>query len=239
MLNKKAIGPVVATALLLVVAVISVVSFGSWFNTFSSSTFVDVEQKSEIGTSLEIETLVGNTLYVDSPSDNFAVKRIEVGGVNCNININLSKGMNNISIESCLDLVETSTASIVLTSDKGVIEKQVFLEEVSITPVISLDTTPNPFNFSDHSEYGCSFEYITPEVTIDGFDGPLLFSIAPSVYLTEISVNGGSWIENSTNINPGDSISIRLTSSGVENGVDVTINLGDYTTLFEVTLSCA
>ena len=44
--NKKVISPVVATALLLVVAVMAVVGFSGWFSSFQSGINSDVEQNS-------------------------------------------------------------------------------------------------------------------------------------------------------------------------------------------------
>jgi len=43
--SKKAISPVVATALLLVVAVVAVVGFQAWFNTYNTSLNSKVEQQ--------------------------------------------------------------------------------------------------------------------------------------------------------------------------------------------------
>lgn len=67
-INKNGISPVVATALLIVVAVISAISFQNWFQFFSSSTFSDIEQKSTINTGniLTIESLNNNILYLKS-----------------------------------------------------------------------------------------------------------------------------------------------------------------------------
>lgn len=65
--NKKAISPVVATALLLVVAVVAVVGFQTWFNTYQSGLNVKVEQQSASGSALTIERLEasGNaTIYI-------------------------------------------------------------------------------------------------------------------------------------------------------------------------------
>lgn len=59
--NKKAISPVVATALLLVVAVVAVVGFQTWFNTYQSGLNTKVEQESAAGSSLTIERLEGTT----------------------------------------------------------------------------------------------------------------------------------------------------------------------------------
>jgi len=53
MYSKRAISPVVATALLLVVAVVAVVSFQTWFGSFSSSTFSKVEIESNEGIMLQ------------------------------------------------------------------------------------------------------------------------------------------------------------------------------------------
>ncbi|MCA9487210.1 MAG: hypothetical protein KC548_06145, partial [Nanoarchaeota archaeon] len=40
---RRGISPVVAVALLLVVAVVAVVMFSSWFDSFRSSLFADIE----------------------------------------------------------------------------------------------------------------------------------------------------------------------------------------------------
>lgn len=66
---KKAIGPVVATTLLLVVSVVAVTGFSSWFQTFSSSTFSDVETQSGIDSTLRVEGLIGDILYLKSGKD--------------------------------------------------------------------------------------------------------------------------------------------------------------------------
>lgn len=55
--NKKAISPVVATALLLVVAVVAVVGFQTWFTTYQSGLNTKVETQSNAGTSLTVERL--------------------------------------------------------------------------------------------------------------------------------------------------------------------------------------
>lgn len=56
-LNKKAISPVVATALLLVVAVVAVVGFQSWFTTYQSGVNAKVEAESNAGSALTVERL--------------------------------------------------------------------------------------------------------------------------------------------------------------------------------------
>jgi len=70
MLNKKAISPVVATALLLVVAVTSAIGFQIWFNTYSSSVFTNVETKSPTNSVIKAEGIVGNILYIKTDYTN-------------------------------------------------------------------------------------------------------------------------------------------------------------------------
>jgi len=63
--NRKAISPVVATALLLVVAVVAVVGFQKWYNDYSTTVFSDVEQKSSTGSTIIIERLkTDGTVYL-------------------------------------------------------------------------------------------------------------------------------------------------------------------------------
>lgn len=63
-LNKKAISPVVATALLLVVAVVAVVGFQTWFDTFQSGQLVDVEQQAQSGSAISLELVETDMVYL-------------------------------------------------------------------------------------------------------------------------------------------------------------------------------
>jgi len=53
-IKKNGISPVVATSLILVVAVIAVVGFGGWFSSFQSNIQSDVESKSQNSLSNEL-----------------------------------------------------------------------------------------------------------------------------------------------------------------------------------------
>lgn len=130
MYNKKAISPVVATALLLVLAVVAVVVFQGWFQTFSSSLFVDVEKKGSISNlNLGIENLIGSALYVKA-GDGLNITSIKIDGNNCNISdyfYNISK----INVSNCLYNLSTSTPEIVLITDKGIISKFVYIKNLN------------------------------------------------------------------------------------------------------------
>ena len=70
-MNKKAISPVVATALLLVVAVVAVVGFQTWFASYQSSVEAQVEDQAETGVAVSSERVEGNVEVNTSEHDNY------------------------------------------------------------------------------------------------------------------------------------------------------------------------
>ena len=77
--NIKAISPVAATALLLVVAVIAVVGFQTWFNTYQSGLNAKVEQQSNTGANIVVERLENGTVYLrNAGTDSVTVNEIKV-----------------------------------------------------------------------------------------------------------------------------------------------------------------
>ena len=63
---KKALSPVVATALLLVVSVTAVVGFQSWFQNYSGTLFNNVEQNQQSMNAISVEKAVNDNLYLNS-----------------------------------------------------------------------------------------------------------------------------------------------------------------------------
>jgi len=143
---KKTISPVVATALLLVVAVVAVVSFQTWFGSYSSGIFSEVEIKSNSASQdgmLAIETLIGNTLYVkNGVVDNLTIQNLKIGSIECNLTNqeNLSLGMNEIDVEECLANITTSTPNVVLITKNKILDKQFFVKKITPLQSCSLDS---------------------------------------------------------------------------------------------------
>ena len=163
---KKCISPVVATALLLVVAVTAVVGFQGWFGTYSTKILSGVESSSanDITTS-RIETIVGNSLYIKNDYDNLTIKDIKVNGYSCfDSETNYSKGILEINITDCISNLNISTPDIIVITDKGLIEKKLYVKHVNITetgsgslpPVVDLSCSLNGTtieNGSSHTFY--------------------------------------------------------------------------------------
>jgi len=165
--NKKAVTAVVATALIIVVAVVSVIGFQSWFGAFSSKTFVNVEQNSkQADSNSQIETLVGDELYFkNNLEDNLSIKQIKVNGKICNIPItNLSLGVESISLQNCTENLTTNVADIVIITNNKIFNKKVFLKDVEIdnTEVMSCINITNNLTNLYHLDGNWQDDSINP-----------------------------------------------------------------------------
>jgi flagellin-like protein len=139
--SKKAISPVVATALLLVVAVVSVVGFQGWFSEFSSSMFVDVETQSSGQSSVSVEAIVGDKLYINS-KNNLSISSIKINNNDCNINTSIN-GLENLNISSCMENVSGS-ANIIVVTNSGIYESYIYISgdssQLSVPAVLDCST---------------------------------------------------------------------------------------------------
>jgi len=133
--QKKAISPVVATALLLVVAVVAVVGFQNWFQTYQSSMFTKVEQDSSAGSmNTLIDTVIGSNLYFRNGYNNLTISDIKIDGTSCLVpSSTYSQGLKEIDIGNCTQNATSSVPDIVVITDKGVFSKKIYLRGVTTT----------------------------------------------------------------------------------------------------------
>ena len=124
-MKKNAIGPVVGTALLLVVTVVAIVTFQSWWVTYSSDMLVDVEKKSSSAVeNTDVEIVHDNVVYFQSTTENLSISKIEVNGLNCDLEsqdypFKTKKGMNSIKLNSsCFENSSSISEIVVVTDDK-------------------------------------------------------------------------------------------------------------------------
>lgn len=95
------------------------------------------------------------------------------------------------------------------------------------------DTTPNSFSFASLNNQAVNTQVNSTNVTISGFDPPLTISVAGSGG-PELQVNGGSWL-NSSSVNPGDSIRLRLQTANAASTINgASVSLGTFTTNWNV-----
>jgi hypothetical protein len=127
--NKKAVHPVVSVALLLVVAVISVVGFQSWFSSFSTGVLVSVEQdtNNQIPSDIYVEDLTTNKIYIKSHSGSSTIHGIEILSSNqtqmCinSTSFKVISGLTTIDVSSC-SLIRAQVYEILITANNQLLE---------------------------------------------------------------------------------------------------------------------
>jgi len=132
---KKAISPVVAVALLLVVAVIAVVGFQSWFSTYLSGDFVKIEGQTSdsSGSDIRMEKIIDNVLWViNDIADNYTIDKLEIDGNVCNNVSNLSLGLNPIDVSDCIVNITSSSPSVVMYTGDKISEKYFYVKDAVI-----------------------------------------------------------------------------------------------------------
>ncbi|MFW5704667.1 MAG: glycine-rich domain-containing protein [Nanoarchaeota archaeon] len=154
--SKKCISPVVAIALLLVVAVVAVIGFQNWFGSFSSEVYTDVEQKGDTATSgsvLDIETVSGETLYVkNQDSSNISLKEVKINGVIClDAIVNVSKGVEGINISDCIEDMVGKIDVVIITEDQ-IIEKKIYVDKPQSSQT-SLFVEPGNQSYNSYGTY--------------------------------------------------------------------------------------
>jgi len=133
--SKKCIGPVVAIALLIVVAVSSVIGFQSWFGAFqsniqtksetSSSNYItiDLNYAENSGTSMKI--------YYSNPSSIYIpVNEIKINSIVCTIigsDTLVENSITEIEVTGC-SVSSRENAKIVLITPKGIYEEDVYIK---------------------------------------------------------------------------------------------------------------
>lgn len=140
---KKAIGPVVATSLLIVLVVAAVVGFQTWFGTYSSNLNNDIEiESSQTFNSDGIISLIDYDIYFKA-SQITNVTAIKANNVNCNISLILNPGITNISVYSCIDNISASDIEITLLTDKDVFVKKFSNGKNSHSYIVDNKVLPN------------------------------------------------------------------------------------------------
>ena len=131
MRSRNAVTPVVATALLLVVAVVSVVGFQNWFVSFSSGVLASTEGKSSDLERVRLEIIDGNGFaYIyNALSENLTINKMSSNGIECiSSPRNLTPGTNEVNIAGCLVQYENvQTISINIISDESALNQKYYL----------------------------------------------------------------------------------------------------------------
>lgn len=135
MFTKKALSAVIATSLLIVLAVGAVVGFQTWFSSYSSGIFNQAENSGDAEDLKKgINNFIDGVVYYNNPSgENLTVTQLQIGNVTCSKNQTLTEGMN--KIYGCAGNY-TGLTDVVVYTNKRIDSKQYFEQDLSYTPPI-------------------------------------------------------------------------------------------------------
>jgi hypothetical protein len=129
-MNKKAIGAVITTSLLIVVAVFAAVGFQNWFQTYFSDLQIDITEKVN-NEEIQIKSLIGDILYIKSSySENISVSKLEIGGITCINNQEIKPGFNELNINECLTNTTTGINQITLFTEDTITKRYGFIDSI-------------------------------------------------------------------------------------------------------------
>jgi hypothetical protein len=103
----------------------------------------------------------------------------------------------------------------------------------TFNPLSTTDNTPDPFTFGD-SNSGLGQQAESSTVTVTGFEDTIVISVSGQGS-PELSINGGASWATSASITEGQSLTLRLTGSNVDNEVYVaTVTAPNFSTSWSV-----
>jgi len=188
---KKSISPIVATALLLVVAVVAVVGFQGWFQTYYISLFNNIESKTSGSNILLINGIYGNLLYVKSDSnqilDILEIKD-ENGNLKCLIDKNNIKNFSN-STELLLNFDSNSIYNNLIT-DFSRFNYSGVLRDINST---NYDGNTSPIIISECISNQC--------LLFDAIDDSIYMNKGPFKQNFNSSFTGSTWVNSKSKQN--------------------------------------
>ncbi|MCB9370349.1 hypothetical protein H6501_02000 [Candidatus Woesearchaeota archaeon] len=110
--SKKALSPVVASVLLIVVAVLASLGFQTWYQSFSSSTLSHVDTQSSSG-SFSVEGLSGGTLFVKGSAK---IQSVSINGNDCFVSGLTNSSLNVLPMSDCAN--EGKNEIVVVANDR-------------------------------------------------------------------------------------------------------------------------
>jgi hypothetical protein len=127
--NNKAVHPVVSVALLLVIAVLAVVGFQTWYDSFQTSTLVSIDQdtNNQIPSDIYVEDITTTKIFLNSHSGSSTISNVEILSQNktrmCDIanTFEVPTGLSTIDVTSC-SLIRGGVYEILIIANDQLIE---------------------------------------------------------------------------------------------------------------------
>lgn len=173
--NKKGISGIVAITLLILMTVVVGVGFQVWYKNYSSGLLTRNEVSGNSATNpIKLDKIVGKTLYIVNPSgNNISVDKIDLNGVDCDINGTYSGNLVQIELPTlCINAIDSNRMpEIVFQTDNLLLSKRVdykYLSSLASSIFSSYDVTNAELNTLIESD----------EITLSGIGENVLITIS-------------------------------------------------------------
>lgn len=169
------------------------------------------------------QLVIQNTQNLPAPAT-IIINVAQTGGSNTLISLGTTQG-SVILNQSLIFLqnVSSSDTNAVIGGSKTFAEVQT---------AMTADTTPETFSFTDQTDVALNTQTESNTITVAGINTSAAISIAGGEY----SVNGGSYTNAAGNVNSGDTVKVRLTSSANHStATSATLTIGGTSDSFDVT----
>jgi surface protein len=167
MIKRKGISPIVSIALLLVVVVVSTIGFQTWYNSYQSTFYVEVNSEISLNDDFNVEGIYEDILYITTDKSE-SVLSVSVNSIDCSISGSYS-GLEKINISNCLDLVSGRVAQVMIVTPSRVISSSQYLKEIrSSVSVDSNSCYDSSFVNTIGNESPCLDMLIVNRTMLDG-----------------------------------------------------------------------
>jgi hypothetical protein len=146
-MRKKAFSAILGIMLILIVIIVGVITFESWYTDFHIDITTDVEEKgikNTIEKGVEIDTIINGTLYIrNRGNENVSVNSVSLNDIDCQISQDIEPGLTNISLTNCMGNIDSYKLNPVIVTDSDVLDTIVYdssyepLEYLSYTGIWS------------------------------------------------------------------------------------------------------
>ena len=129
--NNKGFSTIISTILLLIVAIIAIILFGSWYHNFNSDLCAKVETSgiNTIDNSKFFFINKSEMCFINDNTINIKVKEIIIDNINCNTGIfQLSPGANKINLGECTNELGGNSSNIIIITEKEVYKRTTYIE---------------------------------------------------------------------------------------------------------------
>ena len=128
-MNKKAVSPIIATILLLILAVISSILLFGWYKETKTDLGIEITKKTNSG-QIELLEVNNGILHIRNfGNEKQNIKSIEINDVDCDVSsFELFSGLNEIDIFSCVNEIETGYKKIFIKTKDEIIKDTLFIE---------------------------------------------------------------------------------------------------------------